>query len=390
MRIALVSAHHRTHDGSPIAFLQMGGRSVLAWQVDLVLSLGCERIVCLGNQTGPEIDAVKQRIEEKGAHFQSITTLLELVGQVAAGQEIVVLADGVMLDRSQVPNHLHTGRGVVAIPAEQGLSAGFERVDADYAWAGLLVARGDIVERLADFPPDSDMIALLLRLALQARTPLISLGPEVLENGDLFLALDESVLAERAGTLITQSAKRVSWMGPGQAIAARAAQALAPRFLEAGPLVAGGLSAVLVVAGVGTALAGFQALGLGLLSVGVFSRAVQSALKGLKQRLYGESGSEKYSIYINGTIDILLIIALTVPTALREMHEALFLPVILLGIVRLATNLSPERFKPLLSDRILLGIFLVAASYFGFLPEVMGGLALVALAASLFFQSNLR
>jgi len=368
----------------------MGGRSVLAWQVELVLSLGCERIVILGRQNGPEMDAVKDGIEEKGAQFQMITTMLEFVGQVSAGHEVVVVADGVMLDRSQLPDHLREGRGVVAIPAEQGLSAGFERVDADYAWAGLLVARGDIVESLADFPPDSDIIGLLLRLALQARTPLISLEPEALETGDLLLAVDESVLAHREGTLIEQSAKRVSWMGPGQAIAARIAQALAPRFLKTGPRIAGGASAFMVVAGTGIALAGYQALGLGLLSAGVFSRAIQSAFNGLRQRLYAEFGPEKYSPIISWLIDILLVISLAVPTVLHDISEALFLPVILLGIVRLATNLSPESLKPLLSDRIMLGLVLAAAAYFGILPEIMGGFALAALAGALIFQARLR
>ena len=368
----------------------MGGRSVLAWQADLALSLGCEKIVCLGSQTGPEIDAVKQRVEEKDAQFRMITSLLDFVGQVSSGHEVVVLADGVMLDRSQLPEHLKEGRGVLAIPAEEGLSAGFERVDADYAWAGLLVARGDIVERLADFPPDSDIIALLLRLALQARTPLISLGSEVLENGDLILAVDESALAEREDMLIAQSASRVSWMGPGNAIAARVAQALAPRFLEAGPLIAGGLSFALITVGAVSAWAGLQSVGLGLLSAGVLSRAIQTALKNLKQRLYAETGGERFSKYINWIIDLLLVISLAVPSTLKGAHEALFLPVVLLGLVRLATNLSPDRFKPLLSDRIVLGIGLATASYFGLLPEVMGGLTLATLAAALIFQSKLR
>ena len=204
MRIALISTLYRTHDGTPLALLEMGGRSVLHWQADLALALGCERIVCLASATLSEIEDVQHYVERNGSEFHLIDTMLQFVRLVSADQEVVVIADGVVLDRAQLPDHLIKGRGVLSIPAEPALAAGFERIDADYAWAGLLISRGSIVERVADMPPDSDVIALLLRLALQARTPLISLQADVLEDGSLLLALDESVCGRTRDCLAEQ------------------------------------------------------------------------------------------------------------------------------------------------------------------------------------------
>ena len=390
MRTALISTTRRTDDGTPLASLQMGGRAVLQWQADLALALGCDRVACLAPKLLPEMAAVEQFVVEAGASFHPIESLLQFVGLLSADHEVVVIADGIVLDRVQLPQHLLEGRGVLALPADPGLAAGFERIDADYAWAGLIVARGSIVERLADMPPDSDIVALLLRLALQARTPVVSLGADALDDGSLLLALDTSVVAQREADLLGGSASKLSWFAPGNALAARLATSMAPGGLKIGPLIAGVLTGGLLGIGVLLSLFGYQPIGLAAIAAACLAGNVGTALNALKTRLYDLPQNPNIARYINIIIDIVIIIALTVPATLENAHERLFLPVMMVGLLRIGSNLANARIKALLDDRVVLAVILAVAAWFSVLPMAMGAMSIMCLFLALFVQSKLR
>ena len=55
--------------------------------------------------------------------------------------------------------------GVLVLPVEAGVAAGFERIDINHAWAGALRMPGRIVAGLGDLPADWNPVAALLRLA---------------------------------------------------------------------------------------------------------------------------------------------------------------------------------------------------------------------------------
>ena len=192
LRTALLSAVERSEDGTPRAFLELGGRTILVWQADLAISLGCERIVCLAQGPTPELLELQQELEEKGLSFQLIRGSLQLVSLLSADQDILVLADGLVFDRELAHAAIGDKRGIAALPAEEGIAAGFERIDANRAWAGLLVARANIVERLADMPPDVDTISLILRLALQAGVPVVLCDKQHLDSGNVLIGNGEA------------------------------------------------------------------------------------------------------------------------------------------------------------------------------------------------------
>lgn len=180
MRIGLIAALRRSDDGALRAALPLAGRSVIAWQAALLQSLGVERVLCLTDGPDADIIALQQILEGQGVQFHALKGFAALPALVRAEDDLVILADGLVPEPAVVHAVLGEGaslsRAVAAIPADHPLAAehpeDFERIDAARHWAGVLAMRGAPVQHLADFPSDADAIALLLRLALQAGTPL--------------------------------------------------------------------------------------------------------------------------------------------------------------------------------------------------------------------------
>lgn len=380
MRTALLSAIERTPEGTLRAFLAMGGRPVIAWQLDLAIKLGCERVACLCEGTTPELIDLQRQAESAGLRFNLVRGPLQLVGLVSADHEIVALADGLMIDPALATGLVANQRGIAALPADRGISAGFERIDADHAWGGILAARGNIVERLADLPPDSDAIALLLRLALQAGTKRLELDNAALDSGELILASSADKVDERERALLDSSTAAVSWAGPGRALARLLARRLVPGALQKGPTIALGLSAALSAAAIALAAMGNGAIAVPLLALGAFTLATMQALRSIKQKLLGKEVDRKTQSIINALFDIVIIAVLTLPTAAFMLPRRVFLPLVLIGVLRVVAQGAKPACSALLSDRTLLLVLLVPAAVIGVPTMGMAWIIVAALA----------
>lgn len=383
MRIALLSALEPTETGSQRAFLTIGGRTLIEWQADLALRLGCERIICLADGAVPELIELQRDIEGRGHQFQLVRGPLQLVGLVSADQELVVLADGAVIDPELAEEIAGSSRGVAALPADQGIAAGFERIDADRAWAGLLVTRANIVERLADLPPDADTVSLLLRLALQSGTQVVLVDKQRLSSGELILATSDIALAKRETALLDRAAVSAPWTAPGLAIANRLARRLSPGAMVKGPLIGWVIAALAGMGAIGLAYSDYTFSALVLAAIAGFSLAVSASFKMLSSRLRGLIGKKRYALWNSALIDILLIAVLMLPTTPPMVMRRLFLPLILLGLLRLATRHLSPRFAALFSDRVLLALLLAPPAWFGILPQAMAALSLLILASLL-------
>ena len=185
MRVALLSmldSAGEPGDGHK-AFISFGGKTIAQRQIELVLALGCERVVCLADNLGPALIALQHQVEAAGAKFHVISVPRALCGLVYATDELIVLGDGLLPLAEEARAILAKGNSVVVLPSETGISAGFERIDMNYAWAGALAMPGKLVERLNELPQDCDGVASLLRIALQSKVPERSLPETVLGEG---------------------------------------------------------------------------------------------------------------------------------------------------------------------------------------------------------------
>lgn len=390
MRSALLSVLEPSSDGSPRAFLQLGGRRILEWQIDIALDNGCERIICLTERAWPQLEPIRERIERKGLEFREISGPMQLVGLISADQEILVIGDGVVIERGLANEALASGRMVAAVPAENAVSAGFERIDGENAWGGLILARARVAERLAEMPADSDTISLLLRLALQAGTPLLALGDEVINDGELLLAQDIGSLQHREHALLDRSARSTSWLGPGRAIAQMVARRLAPQGLDRGPVMSAVAASVLLAGALALALYGTKAAALLALGIAGFSATLSNALMELRSRLLGLRSGERFASIFIWMFDISIILVLAFPIVRGTALEQMFGPVVLIAALRIAEGVSRAALAPMWSDRILLSLVLMVATIFAVLPETISVLALATLAVCLFLREPVK
>ena len=390
MRVALLSAVEFTDQGTLRAFLTIGGRSVIAWQVDLAVSLGCERIICLATGPRPELIELQKEVEGRGLQFRMVRGPLQLVGLMSADNEIVVIEDGLVMDVALASEIAGSSRSIAALPGDEGVSAGFERIDADRAWAGLLVARGNIVERLADMPADADAVSLLLRLALQSGTQVVLLDRQRMASGELILASDEASIAKREVALLDQAVTRSSWTAPAYAISSRFARWLAPRALKKGPIIAKALAVVTAGAGIACSVVDYTWVSLILAAVAIFSWQVGNALSDMDSRMRGAARSVKKIIITKALVDIVLIVILVLPASLPMLAGQIFLPLISIGLARLAERDAGKVLSGLASDRVLLALVLAPAASIGRLDEMLALVSLSFLAAALFVRRPSR
>ena len=388
MRTALLSTLELTDQGTPCAYEMLGGKSLIAWQIDLMRSLNCDRIICIGHPGDDKILEIKRLVESADLEFQSVSGPLPLVGLISADQELVVMADGLVIDQEAVPDGFSSHRAVLTLPDDVGIAAGFERIDSEHAWAGLLLARGSIAAKLADMPPDSDTVSLLLRLALQSGARLSPIDPTALENGEWILARHSKALEGREQALLDRSVQKSSWGAPSIALSHRVARALAPDGLKRGPAIASAVGATLSIAALGLSYFGHQTVALVSLGMGTFALSINNALANLKARLFGAKVPSGQPVLTSVLIDLALVLTLSLPTTLPEAPRTLFLPVLFILILRLAEQLAPDQIKPSFSDRGMLAILLAIPAWFGALEQTLAGLTLLTLALCLFFQRD--
>jgi molybdopterin-guanine dinucleotide biosynthesis protein A len=387
MRTALLSTIEQTDKGETRAFLELGGRKLIDWQLDLVRDLGCERVICLAQGPSSELDNFRTRTERLGLEFHAIGGPLQLVGLVSADQELVVLGDGVVFDREFLKEAFTERRGVAVVPADAGIDARFERVDAQWAWGGLFIARAQIAEQLAEMPADSDTISLLLRMALQSGTRLVEIDAERLDDGSLLLATSGTIIENRENALLDRGVKQISWFGPGNALAQLAARKSAAKWISRGPQMslATAIGAVLGAA----ALIQYSQLlwALVALFIAALVGSYSMALFSLKSKLLGVERPKYLYIIFNIIIDISLIISLTYPVDVGW-QQRLFSAVTLLGGWRLAELLSSKKLESFWRDRSILIAILIFGLVLGLTSIIIQLLVLIALAFCLFLAGR--
>lgn len=392
MRIGLIATLRCCEEGLARAGLMLAGRSVLAWQAAALQALGVERVLCLTDRAGGDVIDVQQRLEGSGIAFHALNGFAALPALVRAEDDLVIIADGLVPDAATLAAVLGEGerlrRTVVAIPADHPLAVthpeDFERIDAARHWAGVLMMRGAPVQQLADFPPDADAISLLLRLALQAGTPCRDLRAGDHVRGHWLLADSPAAVATAEQALIASAAASAGRQGPVAALAGKLVQALAPRGLAQGTLVAGSAALVLLLAGVMAAAFGPAAAGLGLAGFGAFAAEIALAYGALSERLSGRTADPRGAGLLTGAVDGLAAAALWFALAPWPAWEPLaVLGLLTIGLARVVAAGAPPTFLMALAERASILLALALAAALGILPETMACAALGLVSALL-------
>ncbi len=360
----------------PRAFLRIGGITVARQQLALMLSLQCERIVCLANRLSEEVVELQHLAEAAGAQFHVVGNSRALSGLVTAVDEVVIVGDGLFLSIPQACALLGEGQAVLVQPIEQGLEAGFERIDLNHAAAAAMRLPGRLVERLAELPSDCDASSALQRIALQAgvrQKPIPPVGPDGL-FWTLIRSEDEAHALEPMW--IRQRTQSEGVLSPTRGLALFAVRSFGPAMLHAGTGASALVmaAAIMVLLALGAGWFGLIGLGLGVLAFGWFLREAAVLLARIEsETLRDRKGLDSKEIYgwiCDGAL-VLLGAWGTQAHAGQHMIDRAFPAFMLIALLRILPRQMSPRWAGWLGDRALLAIGLGAAVVAGFGSEAI-------------------
>ncbi|HVR89599.1 MAG TPA: hypothetical protein VHG29_00710 [Novosphingobium sp.] len=371
---------------NPRAFLHVGGLTLARQQLGLVLALGCERIACIARGLTPDMLALQHAAEKTGAQFHVITGPHALSGLVTATDEVIALAEGLLVEPGEAMRLLDLGAAVLVQPIEPGLAAGFERIDLNHASAGALRVPGRLVERLTELPADCDAISALQRIALQAGVPQRPIGISpgggptrwlLVRNEGEAHGIEAGWIAERMGAPTA--------MTPGRWLARLAARRFGPTLLHSG---SGGrplawAAAAMGLLGLGSAWFGQTYVGLACCGIGWILRQTAEQLGLVEQQalLLPPPRLPDSAIY-GWMLDLVLVILLGWAARAPELAfpaEQFFAPAMLVALLRLVPRATGGRWTAWLEDRAVVVMAIALAFASGFAAQAIP-LAAVTLA----------
>lgn len=363
----------------PRGLMRLGGHTLARHQLAIALSLGCDRVIVVAPAALNDLLPLQHAAEGAGALFHRVTGAHGVMGLVTAQDEVIALGDGVLVWPDMALELLATP-AVLVQPVEQGVAAGFERLDFNYASAGAMRFPGRLVERLSELPGDVETFACLQRIALQGGVPQRSVPDEVLAQGRWNLLHNEREVQAVEPQWISHHLAEDGLRSPSEWLAGQAVRVAGPALLEAGSGGTVVAMAACVIAALGLVAGGFGALTLGLMLVAaawlgfagasMFGRFERRSLRLPRPRV---APAVVYRWVVDGVVLALLALA----HGRAGFFAGLFAPLMLLGLVRLVPFLLPLRAGAWLEDRALLALVLGVLSLLGWLEN---GVAVLAVA----------
>lgn len=355
----------------PRAFLRVGGIALARHQLAIVLALGCERIVCVARGIQPGLVELQHVAEDHGARFHVVSGSRGMVGLIAANDELIVLADGVLIAPEAAATQLDAGQGVLVQPIELGQPAGFERIDLNHAAAGAMRLPGALVERLTELPDDCDVASSLQRIALQAGMSQRMLSPGLRESGAWRLIRDEAEAQGAEAELFREQTSLSGLTSASEFVARLAARAVGPALMHSGSggNAVGALAAAVLLLASGAGW--FQSPVLALMlctSADVLRRAAGLLLRIERQSLNLPRSMLPRELLFGWTMDVVLVFILSWSRRMEIGENAFihaFPAIILIAMLRLLPQVVGGRWAAWLEDRGLLCLilaFVVATS----------------------------
>lgn len=384
MRIALLSLIDRDPSLETRVRAQAPhcGKPIAAHQLENALAAGAEKICCLVDDASLALaEDLEQRATAAEVRFAALRTPRALRGQVTAADELIVI-DNALLPDPRTFTQVTQRAGVAAFPAGIAVPLGFERIDRETAWAGVLLTRGALVEKLTEFEEDIDIVATLLRLSLQAGVPLTLLDPALLTTGAWLKADDPVALAEREERWFAGQAAQTDMRAPGIALAEKSGLHLArdvggTRY-QTLPTV---LATLLFACALLTGALGWLAPAFVLAGGGFILARTGQALHRVLAPSLGPRGRRPpfMKLACDAVIGLLIVLASS------EQFDWLrwFVPLVLFAALYLAAG-EERGWRIALGDRSLLAFALGGAQVFDLAFPVAAAIAVLVLALPLF------
>ncbi|MFN3944534.1 MAG: hypothetical protein ACK4K7_06365 [Allosphingosinicella sp.] len=206
--IALIAAYHDSEEPArPLrALLPIAGRTLLERQAQVAAAAGARRIVVAVERMPAELLAAIDRMRAAGLSVTVARDALEAAEAVDANARLLLVADGCLADEDQV-RRLAALEGMSLLTlADAGVDDRFERIDAEWRWAGLAIVTGALLRDTAAMLGDWDLQSTLLRRAAQAGAARVPIdggpgdAPLLMATRQADLAGTEALILERVPT----------------------------------------------------------------------------------------------------------------------------------------------------------------------------------------------
>lgn len=387
MRIALLSTLERNPEPGLLrpAFRTYAGAMLVERQLDLALKMDCDIVACFVDRVEREIIELQRRAEEAGLKFVPVRETSRLFSLVGEGDEVFALASGVLPEAETVERTL-TEQGVLALPADIAVPLGFERIDLEFAWAGVMLVPGRLVKALGNLPDDVDAPSAMMRLALQTGTRIIQLDRKLIDDQEWHIDPDPKALSERERKWINAQREPIAFTAPGLAVAERAGARLARDVVGRGAERSATIgAAVLAISALGFGSYFGAWIGLALAALSAMLIRMGRVVERVAQLGKPDSKPSLLHRVLDWALDPIFVFLLFLGSPEEFGYLRWFVPVVLIGMLRLAERFAGEPWRATYADRILLGTILSIAAFFGFSSEVAAIVALLIL-ISRFFQ----
>ncbi|MFL0671229.1 MAG: hypothetical protein ACJLS3_07355 [Erythrobacter sp.] len=392
MRTALLAADRTCSQGNLRASLMLAGEPLILWQMRLAQELRCGRLIVLTDAADETFAEVERACRAGGMAFHRLARFAGLAALLHVDDELLLLGDGLLAERAALAALLAPEgpdkplrKLVLCLPDDDARTGqfpeDFERIDAARCWAGVAVMRAAPVQQLGDFPPDSNPVSLLLRMALQAGTPCHTLAPSERDPAQWLLAHEAEVIADHERMLIAQHGNPVRWSAPGRALSAWFAARIGGRGLAGGEPAASIAGLALLIMAVASALTGWGLTTLVCAVLGSFALDLGQDIARLRLGLRGGAPAAMLARLHDPGRDGLAMLAIM--AALGSPALAALAP-LAIGTARLAARDTSPGAAAFWQDRTVQLAVLMLGAALGWLAEATALLALGALAQALF------
>lgn len=180
---ALIGAYQEDDIGGLRALLPLSGRTLIEYQVRCAAAAGAAPIVIIVERVPQALQDAFERLRLDGIGVFPVSDIADAVSRFEAGSMILLVGDGVAPSANLISVLAEDPEpSVITVPDDEEHEM-YERIDADFRWAGVAVVDARLLGSTAAILGDWDIQSTLLRRAIQEgaqRLPASSTLPEPL------------------------------------------------------------------------------------------------------------------------------------------------------------------------------------------------------------------
>ncbi len=201
---ALIGAYQEDEAGGLRALLPLAGQTLIEYQARCLAALGAAPVLVLVDRLPVALNDAFERLRGEGIAVVAVSGAAEAASRFEAGTDVILLADGIAPDMTDVGRIGETGEALILTVPDDETHAGFERIDATHRWAGLARLPAALVGATAAMIGDWDLQSTLLRRAIQSGARLVpaaageGAGP-FLAEGDAMAGFERRLLLASRG-----------------------------------------------------------------------------------------------------------------------------------------------------------------------------------------------